>query len=412
MGPAGLTLSFVSRKVTDHRPAGQARRWAVGLGAAATAALAGAMFWVSGWLVNPPRPRVSRSARPVLGVVVREAPEGSSGGALVTRVAEPARAAGVVPGDRIVAVGGQPVGSPAQLVERVSGRPKGRRVRLEILRPAPAGGDVALTLEAPVDVRPVSPADGGLDYEELEFANPRGELLRGWYVPPPPPATLEDRAPAIAYGHGNGADRRQWLGVAWEIHQAGFGQLLFDFAGRGESEGRRITLGERESGDLCAALDQLARRPEIDPGRLCLAGRSMGAVAAILCAARREDVRGLVVDGAYADLPRLIDETIRGYGLPAALLRPPLLLVAGWRAGYDPRRVRPVEAIRRVRAPVLVVHGEADRLVAIAHARDLARAAGGPVTLEPLPGLGHNSPRPPEYATRIIEFLVRATENR
>jgi uncharacterized protein len=42
-----------------------------------------------------------------------------------------------------------------------------------------------------------------------------------------------------------------------------------------------------------------------------------------------------------------------------------------------------------VRAPLLVIHGEADDLIPPEHGRRVAAAAGGPVELVLLPGVGH-----------------------
>jgi len=42
-----------------------------------------------------------------------------------------------------------------------------------------------------------------------------------------------------------------------------------------------------------------------------------------------------------------------------------------------------------VRAPLLVLHGEADDLIPPEHGRRVAAAAGGPAELVLLPGVGH-----------------------
>ena len=169
--------------------------------------------------------------------------------------------------------------------------------------------------------------------------------------------------------------------------------------------GEVITLGAHESADLRAALDLLTARPEVDPMRLALGGKSMGAVAAILEAADDPRVKALVLDSAYADLTATVDRVISGYHVPAVLVRPMLLAVAGWRANYDPSHVRPAESIRRVKAPMLILQGDHDRLVPPSDAAALKAAAGGPVTLVSMKGIDHNSQRPEEIADRVAAFL-------
>jgi dipeptidyl aminopeptidase/acylaminoacyl peptidase len=180
---------------------------------------------------------------------------------------------------------------------------------------------------------------------------------------------------------------------------------LFDFTGRGESDGEVITLGAHEASDLRAALDALAARPEIDPLRLAIAGRSMGAVAAVYLAADDARVKALVLDSPFADLTSLADRLLSGHHIPAALVRPVLFDVAGWRAHYTPGSVRAVDAIRKVKAPILLFHGDKDMIVPFEDAVALKRAAGGPITLVPLVGADHDTPRPSTYQDRIVSFL-------
>jgi len=271
-------------------------------------------------------------------------------------------------------------------------------VRIEARR----GADGVLA-DVTVVVRAQSPKDEGLPYEDVAFRNAAGLTLRGWYIPPPSDGT--GRAPGIAWGHGNAADRRHMLREALAVHEAGFAQILFDFTGRGESDGDVITLGAHEAGDLRAALDVLTARPEVDPRRLALGGRSMGAVAAILEAADDPRVEALVLDSPYADLTTTVDRAIGAYHLPAILVRPVLLRIAGWRANYDPSEVRPDKAIRKVKAPILLLQGSADEIVPPSDTLALKAAAGGKTVLLTLPGQGHNDPRPQQALDRIASFL-------
>ncbi len=360
-----------------------------------------ALLKFSSDMVAPPRPRVSDSTRPVLGLELRQAPDKTI---VVERAVPPASKAGLRRLDRIVRLDDEKVESLDAFAQAVSSEEPGHLFRIEARRGA-GSSEEALLIEVASVARPVSPADVGLLYEDVSFPNPIGLALRGWYIPPPPSADGL-RAPAVAYGHGNGSDRRSWLGVAPEVHEAGFAQLLFDFAGRGESEGEIITLGARESLDLRAALDWLASRSEVDAKKLALIGRSMGGAAAILEAADDPRVKALVLDSPFADLVTVVDETLASYRIPPVLLRPALLKLSGWRAQYDPYSVRPVAAIARVRVPILLFHGDKDTQVPFHHGKDLRKAAGGPLTWVPLEGLDHNSPRPADFGRRAARFLA------
>jgi uncharacterized protein len=371
-------------------------RWLVGLG---LALLAGAAFilWASGLVVAPPRPKISESDRPMIGVALDDA----NGSLIIRRASGPAREAGLRAGDRIVSADDINNPSYQALVDYVAGRREGDSIKIDARR-GPSG-DTGVLADVRVVVRPISPADFGLPFEDISFRNPDGLNLKGWYLPPPEGA---GRAPAIAWGHGNGTDRRHWLAVAVAVHDAGFAQLLFDFTGRGESEGDVISLGFHEAGDMRAALDFLAGRPGVDPLRLALGGRSMGAVAAIFEAQDDARVKALVLDSPYADLKMEIDEMLAANHVPAFLVSGPLMVVSGWRAHYDPASVKPVDAIRTIKLPILLMHGDRDDVVSYKHAELLKRAAGGPVTFHPLKSAGHNSPRMGDYSKTVTTFLT------
>ncbi len=375
-------------------------RWLTGAIVVAVVTVA-TLVWLSQSMVAPSRPRISESKRPTIGLAVR-----SDGPRIrVARAAGPSREAGLRTGDAIVAVDGLAVPIPAVIDDVLRTKSAGQSVHVEARRKSADDQEEAVLAEVKVAERDISPADIGLPFEDVSFRNADGLTLRGWYLPPP--SEGGGRAPAIAYGHGSESDRRQWLPVALAVHEAGFAQILFDFTGRGESDGEVITLGAHEHADLRSALDVLTARAEVDPLRLGIAGRDMGAVAAIELAAGDARVKAVVLDSAYADVAILADHMVAAHHLPAGLIRPILFRVSGWRAHYNPASVQPVEAIRKVKVPVLLFHGDHDTLVPYQHAQALRDAAGGPFELDPLPGLDHDSPRPGDYADRIARFLTR-----
>jgi dipeptidyl aminopeptidase/acylaminoacyl peptidase len=363
--------------------------WIVVLAVLAWAAV---VVWLSQQMIAPPRPRVSGSSRTVLGAQVHD----TSQGPVVASAVPPALTADLRPGDRLVSVDGQPIASARALEDAVAAAGPGAMLRLEARR-----GQDGVLVDVRLEERPVSPSDDGLAYRDVSFPDPWDLTLRGWYLPPPE----GPRAPAVAFGHGNAADRRHGLDLAPELHRQGFAVLLLDFAGRGESDGEVITLGAREAGDLSAALDWLATQPEVDGRRLALAGRSMGAAAALLCAAQRPDVRAVASDSAYASLSEVVDDALRARNIPPWLLRPALFAVAGFRASYAPADVVPARAAAGTRARLRLAHGTADAEVPFHHVEELAQAAGPRATLVRLQGLGHNDPRPPEEAVAVARFL-------
>lgn len=104
--------------------------------------------------------------------------------------------------------------------------------------------------------------------------------------------------PAIVLVHGLGATREMML-PQYEQHfaAAGIATLAFDYRCTGASEGapRQHFSMRRQLADVTAALTHLAGRPGVDPRRIGVWGTSLGAMNAVRAAARRRDVRAVVV---------------------------------------------------------------------------------------------------------------------
>ncbi len=246
-------------------------------------------------------------------------------------------------------------------------------------------------------------ADGRrVEPDIVEIPNRRGLTLRGNFY-----AAHPGRAPAIVYGHGNASNRLEVLEIADDLLGAGFHVLALDFAGCGRSEGDLITLGHDEWGDLAAGLDWLAARTDVDPERLGLIGRSMGAASALRCAPRHSGVRALVVDSPFSDLAQLCREQAGKMGVPVFPFWPLVRGFVWMRAGFDPADVRPVDSLEELAIPVLMIHGEQDELIGIHHAERLLAARPEATELWRLPGMGHNDVRRNGYGQRITRFLVR-----
>jgi alpha/beta superfamily hydrolase len=78
------------------------------------------------------------------------------------------------------------------------------------------------------------------------------------------------------------------------VNGAGAAALRFNFRGVGESEGAYDN-GEGEKDDARAALGALRSQPEVDAGRIALAGYSFGAMISFRVAYTRDDLVAVVL---------------------------------------------------------------------------------------------------------------------
>jgi len=260
------------------------------------------------------------------------------------------------------------------------------------------------TIERQPPPRP--PAALGLRYEDVRFpAAVDGVQLSGWLVRP----SGRDRRCTVVMAHGKGGTRssRGALRIAAGLARAGYGVLLFDLAGHGESAFRRFSLGLHESRDVRGAVRYAVRRQDTR----CVAGLgfSTGAVALLDAAAVEPAIAAVVADSAWADTRRLLDEQLPVESRLPGLFTPPVLGMVELLYGLDPDEIRPVEDLNRIAPrPVLLVNGASDDLVPVPEARALARAGRPGSTLWLVPGAEHvaaHTERPQEYMTRLLRFL-------
>jgi uncharacterized protein len=159
-----------------------------------------------------------------------------------------------------------------------------------------AGLLVAVSLVLPVMLsygfthiaRPVVPeADLGAAHRDVTFTTSDGLDLEGWYVP------SRNRAAVIAFPGRKGPQRQTRMLV-----RRGFGVLLFDRRGEGDSEGDPNALGWDGEKDLRAALAFLRRQPDVDAHRIGGIGLSVGGELLLQAAAHAEELRAVVSEGA------------------------------------------------------------------------------------------------------------------
>lgn len=237
----------------------------------------------------------------------------------------------------------------------------------------------------------------------VAFESADGVVLAGWYGEP------AGAAATIILSHGLPGDKRDMAGLAGALMDAGFAVLAFDFRNWGESERTPVTLGHREINDILGAV-ALARQRGGPRRRIGIVGLSMGAAAAILAAARTVAIEAVVADSSYARLDHTVERIARRVGGPFAPVVWRRARRAGERLlGVPLASVAPVDAIAAISPrPVLIIHGQRDRLTDVGDAHALYRACGDPKVLWVIERAGHARTRRAgieEYDRRVVGFF-------
>jgi len=160
-----------------------------------------------------------------------------------------------------------------------------------------------------------SPAEWGVEYEDIEFKTEDGLMLKGWWVP-------NGSAKAVLLLHGNGGSRNGFTSGVFKLgkwyHDQGYNVMMADLRAHGESEGERITFGVKESKDMLGWIE------ELDPKKRyswTVHGFSMGAVTALMMK-EKEPARfeNVVADAPWIDFGMLAKQELwRRANLPPLL---------------------------------------------------------------------------------------------
>jgi hypothetical protein len=129
--------------------------------------------------------------------------------------------------------------------------------------------------------------DLGAAYEEVSFMTSDGLELRGWYIP------SKNRAAVIVFPGRKGPQRQARM-----LARHGYGVLLFDRRGEGESEGDPNVFGWKGDRDIRAAVGFLQSRPDVDPERIGGLGLSVGGEMMIEAGAESSGLSAIVSEGA------------------------------------------------------------------------------------------------------------------
>jgi hypothetical protein len=250
-----------------------------------------------------------------------------------------------------------------------------------------------------VDIHSLHRAAGAppsADYETVRLTTSDGLHLKAWYRP-------SRNGAAVLMLSGGGGDIRGTISHAKMLVRHGYGVLLFGGRGTGDSEGTVNSYGWGREKDAAAALDYLATREDVQPGRVGALGLSTGADMAIDIAARRHDVHAVVADGTaaigYQDIKEYTGDPITR--LNGWVMFKALEIIQG-RSGPA---VSLADQIARSRAPhLLVAAGEIEK----GWGELYDRAGGDRVNLWYLPKATHTGALrqyPREYEQRVLDFF-------
>ena len=242
----------------------------------------------------------------------------------------------------------------------------------------------------------VPPADVGASYENVAFMTKDGLRLRGWYI------RSRNRAAVISFpGRGSSQKRAKLLA------RHGYGVLLFDRRGEGESEGDPNTFGWQGERDIHAAVAFLRRRPDVDPGRIGGIGLSVGGEMMIEAAAESSALKAIVSEGASSRSVR--DELANGSGWQELIGNSVATgATALFTNNLPPRSLKSL--VPQISGAIFLIYGERGQPAERAANQSFYARARGSKEIWEVPGskhIGGTEAQPVEYERRVTAFFDR-----
>jgi uncharacterized protein len=244
----------------------------------------------------------------------------------------------------------------------------------------------------------VEPAAFDRPFEPVSLETSDGLRLAGRYVP------SENGAAVLVYPGGT-----EKAPHARMLASNGYGVLLLDMRGSGESEGDPNAFGWGATKDVAAAVAFLQARPDVEDGRIGGLGLSVGGEQLLEAAAEGVGLDAVVSEGAGSRSVR--EDLNRGPAgwpsLPTAAVITAATAVLSW--DLPPPSLEELAA-KVSPVPILLIYAGNGQGGEDLNARYF-EAAGEPKTLWEIPEAGHTGgleARPDEYEERVVAFFDQA----
>ncbi len=222
----------------------------------------------------------------------------------------------------------------------------------------------------------------GFETEAFTLANDGIEIPAEYHPVP------DARGVAIL-AHGFGQNRYVLTPQAKLFHDLGYSTVMFDQRHFGVSKAPCCTFSVKEADDLIALIHWIKVRCGADT-RIVVLGVSMGAMTVMHAMARTDKINAAIEDCGPATMERILEPFTQTISKePNPYLRG-IIRETSAKYGAPMEENRPIDDVARSKIPLLVIHGEADSLVSVQHAKDILAVAKNPLSrMRTFPGREH-----------------------
>jgi pimeloyl-ACP methyl ester carboxylesterase len=221
-------------------------------------------------------------------------------------------------------------------------------------------------------------------FKSVAIPTPDGETLSAYYHP------ANDSQQTILVFHGNGDAAAYQQIKAKALMDAGFGVLLVEYRGYGGSTGSPSEAGLFIDGN--ASYDFVRKLSEQPIG---LYAHSLGTGVAIHLASERITF-ALVLESPFDSILAIAQKQMPF--IPMGL--------------FLKHKFHSIEIVGQIDAPILIMHGNKDRVIPIEHGRRLKNAAPANTVFLEITGAGHNNLLEFGVVKTAIDFFNKAMSDK
>jgi len=184
-----------------------------------------------------------------------------------------------------------------------------------------------------------TPADIGIDFENVYLPSSKGNQIHGWYISAKHPTET-----TLLFCHGNAGNISGRLETISLFHDIGVNILVFDYQGYGKSTG--IPNEQHTYSDALAMWNYLTQEKKVPTDKLIVMGRSLGGGVAAWLASQKK-VAGLILEATFTSFKDVAKQTYPF--LPVSMLL---------KFKYPTNKF-----VQHLTVPVLIAHSRDDELI-------------------------------------------------
>lgn len=225
-----------------------------------------------------------------------------------------------------------------------------------------------------------------IPYQEMAIKSFDGLILKGKYYEYQKGASIE----LMMHGYRGNGERDLSTGVL-RAFKCKRNVLLVDQRASGSSEGKVISFGINEYKDCLKWVDHLIETFGEDV-KIYLTGVSMGAATVInaaSCDNLPKNVIGVLADCGYDNQKEIIKKYVKDLKLPPSLFYPFIKLGAKLFGKFDLEEIFPIDAVKKIKIPVIFIHGDSDSFVPCYMSENMYKACNSEKSIVIIKGSDH-----------------------